>query len=226
MPIYSSVSAAGFPSAVSRRKRKAYGFFTVQFGTVFDEVLGRINRMIADFAAFSGMEMENMTRGHAWRFLDTGRRLERALNLLALVSKAVSQPHIDAMLQPLLEVADSTMTYRRRHFARPSLPLVLDLLLADATNARSLAFQVDALSVHMQQLPHDPKAPSPTQEERLIARVAGRLRDADLDVLGNRSPAGDFGPLLALLGTIQDDLEALSDAITHYYFAHGEQRVS
>jgi len=201
--------------------------FSIRHGRIqFDEVLGRINRMIADFAAFSGMEMENMTRGHAWRFLDTGRRLERALNLTALVSKAVTQPYLEAMLQPLLEVADSTMTYRRRHFARPSLPLVLDLLLADATNARSLAFQVEALSAHMQQLPHDPKAPSPTQEQRLIARVGATLREADLDVLGNRTPGGAFEPLLALLDTLQVDLEGLSDAITHYYFAHGEQRVS
>jgi uncharacterized alpha-E superfamily protein len=103
---------------------------------------------------------------------------------------------------------------------------VLDLLLADATNARSLAFQVEALSAHMQQLPHDPKAPSPTEEQRLIAQVGMTLRDADLDVLGSRSPTGGFEPLLALLRALQVDLESLSDAITHYYFAHGEQRVS
>jgi uncharacterized alpha-E superfamily protein len=45
------------------------------------------------------------------------------------------------MLEPLLEIADSSMTYRRRYFTRPALPLVLDLLLADVTNARALAFQ-------------------------------------------------------------------------------------
>ena len=34
------------------------------------------------------------------------------------------------MLEPLLEIADSSMTYRRRYFARPQLSPVLDLLLA------------------------------------------------------------------------------------------------
>src|SRR5580704_11096648 len=50
----------------------------------FDDVLGILNRMITDLAAFSGMEMENMTRGHGWRFLDVGRRLERSVNLTSL----------------------------------------------------------------------------------------------------------------------------------------------
>ena len=45
----------------------------------FDDVLVHLNRMITDLAAFSGMEMESMTRGHGWLFLDIGRRLERSL---------------------------------------------------------------------------------------------------------------------------------------------------
>jgi hypothetical protein len=51
-----------------------------------------LNRMITDLAAFSGMEMENMTRGHGWRFLDVGRRLERAMNATSLVAGAVGRP--------------------------------------------------------------------------------------------------------------------------------------
>ena len=49
-----------------------------------------------------------------------------------------------AVLEPLLEIADSSMTYRRRYFARPQLSPVLDLLLVDETNPRALAFQLDA----------------------------------------------------------------------------------
>src|SRR5262249_3858626 len=146
--------------------------FRLRHGRIqLDDVLVHLNQMITDLAAFSGMEMENMTRGHGWRFLDIGRRLERATGLTRLLRHAVLvRPSHRAMPEPLLEVADSTMTYRRRYFARPQLPLVLDLLLADHTNARALAFQIDALSVHVENLPRDPKAPSPTREERLVAR--------------------------------------------------------
>jgi uncharacterized alpha-E superfamily protein len=129
------------------------------------------------------------------------------------------------MLEPLLEVADSSMTYRRRHFARPSLPFVLDLLLADPTNARSLAFQVDVLSSHMAQLPREPQAPSPTKEERLVAEIAAQVRDADLDALSIRVGAPPYEDLRNLLASLRHRLEAVSNTVTHYYFAHGEQRV-
>ena len=46
----------------------------VQFG----EVLTMLNQMIVDLSAFSGLGMESMIRGPGWRFLDMGRRLERA----------------------------------------------------------------------------------------------------------------------------------------------------
>ena len=36
------------------------------------------------------------------------------------------------LLEPLLEIADSVMTYRRRYFAEPRMDGVLDLLLLDA----------------------------------------------------------------------------------------------
>ena len=45
----------------------------------FDDVLVHLNRIVTDVAAFSGMEMESMTRGNGWLFLDIGRRLERSL---------------------------------------------------------------------------------------------------------------------------------------------------
>ena len=104
-------------------------------GVQLDDVLVHLNQMITDLAAFSGMEMESMTRGHGWLFLDIGRRLERSVVTTRLVRSALgaSPSHI-AMLEPLLEVADSAMTYRRRYFAEAQLAPVLDLLLADGTN--------------------------------------------------------------------------------------------
>src|SRR5262249_42247332 len=147
----------------------------------FEDVLAHLNRMITDLAAFSGMEMENMTRGHGWRFLDVGRRLERSINLLDLLRTVLALEAAEsAILEPLLEIADSAMTYRRRYFARPHLAPVLDLLLADDTNTRALAFQLAALSEHIHHLPRDPRAPSLTREERLIDHALGTLRQADI----------------------------------------------
>src|SRR5262249_18316080 len=54
------------------------------------EALAVLNNLVATLAAFSGMEMENMTRGHGWRLLDLGRRLERSVNVVTLLQAALS----------------------------------------------------------------------------------------------------------------------------------------
>jgi uncharacterized circularly permuted ATP-grasp superfamily protein/uncharacterized alpha-E superfamily protein len=202
--------------------------FRLRHGRIqFDDVLVHLNRMITDLAAFSGMEMENMTRGHGWRFLDVGRRLERSINATRLLRSSLGAgPSHDAMLEPLLEIADSAMTYRRRYFAEPQLPPVLDLLLADATNTRALAFQLMALADHMEWLPRDKKAPSPAREQRLITHAIDSLTSAEFDALGQPRPDGTFPDLLELLRSIDEDLRGLSDTITYYYFSHAELRVS
>jgi uncharacterized circularly permuted ATP-grasp superfamily protein/uncharacterized alpha-E superfamily protein len=206
----------------------------------FEEVLVYLNGIITDLAAFSGMEMENMTRGHGWRFLNLGRRLERSLNLIGVLRGALAVSHAAAggaarhaapegaagnaaIVEPLLEIADSSMTYRRRYYALPQLAPALHLLLADDTNTRGLPFQLAAVSEHILRLPRDPRAPSPTREERLMARV----RDTLAEVIISRAwSEDDCAPLDRLLGTLEDDLKEMSDAITYFYFSHAALRVS
>ena len=60
-------------------------------------------------AAFAGLLSENPTRSHGWRFLDIGRRLERALQMLELLRVGVARAAYpdDACLETLLQVADN-----------------------------------------------------------------------------------------------------------------------
>jgi uncharacterized circularly permuted ATP-grasp superfamily protein/uncharacterized alpha-E superfamily protein len=201
--------------------------FRLRHGRIqFDDVLAHLNRMITDLAAFSGM-MENTTRGHGWRFLDIGRRLERSINLTALLRAALAEDAAEnGILDPLLEIADSSMTYRRRYFGAPQLSPVLDLLLADPANARGLLFQLTVLSDHLPHLPRDPRAPSPTKEERLIAHAKNVLAQTDIESLSAAGQDGAFPRLMGFLASIEEDLRACSDAITYYYFSHAELRVS
>ncbi len=97
---------------------------------VVPDMLGMLDSVVLALGAFAGMAMENMTRGHGWRFLEIGRRVERALSMLEIAAVSVEVfEHNDAILTPLLEIGDSSMTYRRLHFAKPRLEPVLDLLL-------------------------------------------------------------------------------------------------
>ncbi len=44
-----------------------------------------LDRIMVDLAALAGLVMESMVRGPGWRFLDLGRRLERAVLLLGVI---------------------------------------------------------------------------------------------------------------------------------------------
>ncbi len=196
-------------------------------GESFPEIQGLLDRMIIDLAAFSGMEMENMTRGHGWRFLEIGRRVERGVQLCSMVSAILKVNAGGAfLLEPLLEIADSSMTYRRRYFSQVQLAPVLDLLLADEGNPRALAFQVAALLEHLQSLPEVPGRPFPKLSERQLSTLLENLREADFTILAITSakpaePAADD-----LLARGLSGLSSLSEAITQIYFSHVGQQVS
>src|SRR5690606_10773571 len=108
-------------------------------------------------SAFNGMQAENMTRGQGWRFLETGRRIERLLGALALLQSVAATDPQDAapVLDPLLETFDSAMTYRRRHFSRPRWSEVLPLLFSEFTNPRSVAYQIRVLHGESMVFPGD-----------------------------------------------------------------------
>ena len=186
-----------------------------------------LNRMIVSLAAFSGVEAENMTRGHGWRFLEIGRRLERAVMVATIVRAALhGKDGDDAALWPLLEIADSAMTYRRRYFAQARLAPVLDLLIADGTIPRSVAFQLDALAAHLDRLPRDARAPRFTKEALLVARLSATLRRANIVELCAARGAGQPESLEHLLAEVVEGIERLSETLTHYYFSHAVPRVS
>jgi uncharacterized circularly permuted ATP-grasp superfamily protein/uncharacterized alpha-E superfamily protein len=197
-----------FPAAMSR--------------TTPGAILQALHRVIFQLAAFSGMEMENMSRGHAWRFLDIGRRLERAINLITNV-RAILATNIDgAALPPLLDYTDSTMTYRRRYLARPELAATFALLLTDETNPRSLAFQFKALGRHFSELPG---AGEDGPEEAQFNELASLIVETDVFELTTHGAI----ERARLEDRLQDLLHGswqLSDLLSAAYFSHVPARVS
>jgi uncharacterized alpha-E superfamily protein len=186
-----------------------------------------IHNLVLDLAAFSGVEMENMTRGHGWRFLDLGRRLERGLSLLKLLRAAASVESAPvAVLEPVLEIADSVMTYRRQYFSAPRLPGVLDLLLRDESNPRSLIFQVNVLREHATALVGDAKAAAATTDDERIQSLVTELRSFVPDDLAAKPAEAAPEALIPLLNKWSTDLAALSDAVTNRYFSHSVPRIS
>jgi uncharacterized circularly permuted ATP-grasp superfamily protein/uncharacterized alpha-E superfamily protein len=186
------------------------------------EAIDLLDRGSGVLAAFNGLVHENMTRNVGWAFLDMGRRLARANRLseviLAVFAEVENGDDDAASMLFVLELADCFITYRSRYRLTPMLPLVLDLLLVDETNPRSLAFQLASLFASLDSLPQTVKGAALSEEQRMITRLLTEVRLADVRALAGHDAYGKRRQLAHLLGNQLEVLPQLSDAITRRYF--------
>ena len=186
-------------------------------GTLHDVLNGVVLRL----AAFSGQVMESMTRGHAWRFLDMGRRLERAMTLVSLLRATLSErsERESTLLEAVLDIADSGMTYRRRYLATMQVSPVVDLLLTDDTNPRSVIYQLEAISKHIAALPLTQGGVA-TPQERIALGALYALKLADVERVVVAGEDGKRARLNELLLDLATRVPALSDSLSDRYLAH------
>jgi uncharacterized circularly permuted ATP-grasp superfamily protein/uncharacterized alpha-E superfamily protein len=188
-------------------------------------VLGaRLDRSIMILTALAGFTTESMTREAPWRFLDMGRRLERALNTALVADQTLTGADEDdvPLLEALLDTADSAMTYRRRYRATLQVPPVADLLVADEGNPRSIMFQLVALAEHVAALPRDPTRARRSPEMRLAFEALSKFRLVDIESVCARAGEGASATrpaLRALLRGLVHSLQSLSDALSGSYLA-------
>lgn len=108
------------------------------------DVLEELDQVVTVTTTLSGFALDGMVRDAGWRFLSIGRRIERAQWLCDTLREGIAGPE-DSELNWLLDLSDSIVTYRTRYRARPEWMPVLDLLIRDVANPRSLAFQMKGL---------------------------------------------------------------------------------
>ena len=164
-----------------------------------------------------------MTRAQGWRFLDIGLRLERAVYLCSLLDCALRSPEGNnpSVLEAVLEVADSSLTYRSRYTLLPNIAAVYDLVLLDDTNPRSLLFQFNQLVKHFERLPRERESALPSAGHRVLLDCLARLRLLDPRFPGRpQSPTGATARSRRGHGPLRRQLPKLSDAIAVSYFAH------
>ena len=189
-------------------------------------LLDQLDTLILSLAALAGMEAENMTRGHGWRFLELGRRVERAVNVLDLCREAAcAYAELPSFLLPLLELCDSTMTYRRLHVAAPQLLPVMDLLISDETNPRSAAFQLHWMARQSAQLPREATSAGSAQEKEAADRLLSDLSSFSLQALVAIDPEASSHRVAAMCQRLVHGLENYSELLTAHYFNHALPKV-
>ena len=171
--------------------------------TAGDDAARAMTVLLRKLAGFAGIAHENMYHGAGWRFLEIGRRLERAMETARLMSLLAAPEQPVEFIDLLVEIGDSVMTQRRLYRVNSGRLAAIELLALDEANPRSILCQLAGIKAQVAELPGDRLNP--------VWREALRLHTA-LAI----SAAKDVTPeVLMKLGT---DLAGLSDAVDSVYF--------
>jgi uncharacterized circularly permuted ATP-grasp superfamily protein len=193
--------------------------------TQFLEYPAMLTLWLELLSAFSGMERENINRGLGWLFMSIGRRLERAIYLTRQL-REITRPLAEQdwpLLECLLEVADSSMSYRSRYYTTLQPLAVLDVLMADESNPRSLDFQLSHLADLYQKLPrHLP------EDLEAMRDALAMLRSFDLSKLKYPLPGAPtianytdgLSQLERFLRGLERLLPSWSNNLSSRYFSH------
>jgi uncharacterized circularly permuted ATP-grasp superfamily protein/uncharacterized alpha-E superfamily protein len=190
-------------------------------------VRGYLDALVRRAAALSGLAAENMTRGPNWLFLEMGRRIERTANTTWLLRQIFgTQDAAEELRLPLaLEIADSTMTYRSRYLGDLQAAPIIDLLLLDESNPRAVAFQLETLKAHIEDLPRGNAAQARGLDKEITGALLARLWNSDdPERLAASDDSGRRKDLIQLLDYIDQAAGDLATAIARAYFQHTVRR--
>jgi len=175
------------------------------------EAMTILDDAIASLMMMSGFALDGMSRDLGWRFLSLGRRLERLQFQCVVLQRALGMD-ANGRLDWLLELSDCIVTYRTRYRAQSEWLPVLDLLVLDESNPRSVVFQVDGILKGLNQLALTYGA---CGEERLLPlkdELLGLAPQSDLYCGNSR--------LINLLYRIKAASEAISEQSSVQFFSY------
>lgn len=183
-----------------------------------------LDPLVTGLIALSGLMQESMVRSVGWRFMELGKRVERAEKIIttlkALTEPVAGEADKSTLLIALLTTMDVLLTYRRRGRQRGGLQLGLDLVMLDPNNPRSLLFQLECLQQHLAQLPGiDASKSALTDEERALLEAISRLKLARLPQLLVVT-AGKRAAMAKLLKALEQHLLDFSTLISDKHFDH------
>jgi uncharacterized circularly permuted ATP-grasp superfamily protein/uncharacterized alpha-E superfamily protein len=181
-------------------------------GPTESAIAERVEAALRIISSLSGLAQENMSQLAGWRFLELGRRIERALLTCRMARTFAEDGAPDGGLDVLLELADSQISYRQRYVMVAALAPVIDLVMLDPNNPRSVVFQLDRIETHLGALPQHNPTRRLTPVQQIAASIATRLRTADAAKVDDK-----------LIVDVEQSLMKLSDAISATYLTNNER---
>ncbi|MFT4268512.1 MAG: circularly permuted type 2 ATP-grasp protein [Xenophilus sp.] len=166
-------------------------------------------------SAITGAQTDRMTRDDAWRLLSIGRHIER-LGFLARALAAGLEAgtlHEVSGFEAMIALFDSTITFHFRYQQRRDLSTLVDLLVLDGDNPRSLAWVAQTLRGRIARLAGSAPGKLTALSHELPDPAAWTLEG-----LCDPGPEGRHGRLLDVLDACEAAAYHVSDAIGVRYF--------
>lgn len=170
-------------------------------------------------AAITGAQTDRMARDDGWQLLSIGRHIERLGFLATALETGVRAGILDAPAEDgsgfvaLLSLFDSSITYQAQYQQSRELWALLDLLVIDRDNPRSLAWVARSLRARLAKLEHVPP-------DELSGWELPSPGDWDLGALCAQDAQGQLSALLAQLAGCPPAAWQISDSISARYFSH------
>jgi uncharacterized alpha-E superfamily protein len=174
--------------------------------------------LILTLASVMGLIDNGMIRGPAWRFLDIGRRIERARTTAVFVRSMIEVGQFQdvATLKMIVEISDCQMTYRSRYLDDVQQNAVFDLCVTDVTNPRSIVSQLNIIADHVDALPNHANEALRNNEKRLAMSALHGVRMLTSDDLGEKSSKG----LISVLSQVEESMRELTKVLEQKYLLH------
>ncbi|HSC69269.1 MAG TPA: circularly permuted type 2 ATP-grasp protein [Cellvibrio sp.] len=179
--------------------------------------------LITTLLAFAGLIHESMTRGNGWHFMEMGRRLERALQIVnslrSLLVPSFDEIDQETLIESSLLCSEALIPYRRRYQNGIRIDQGLEMIMLNTKNPRSLIYQLQQLEKHLLDLPDNREEFS--SERKLLLEATTALTLSDITML-SKTQTGIRADLDQLLSRLQYLISSAAKAISQRYFDHAE----
>lgn len=187
----------------------------VEGGYASAAALRMLESTSAALAAMTGAQTDRMTRDDAWRLLSIGRHIERLAFLSSALAAGfeIGSVHDVSGFEAMVGLFDSTITFHARYQQRRDVATLVDLLVLDGDNPRSLAWVTQTLRGRIARLAGSAPGKLTALSHELPDPAAWTLEH-----LCEPGPDADYGALMQLLETCEIAAYHVSDAIGIRYF--------
>ncbi|WP_372824768.1 circularly permuted type 2 ATP-grasp protein [Polaromonas sp.] len=188
------------------------------------EALHALESASSFLAAMTGAQTDRMSRDDGWRLLSTGRHIER-LNTLAaalILGFETGAVHDEGGFGAIVALFDSTIAFHAQYQQQRDVPALLDLLVLDRDNPRSLGWVTQTLRGRLARLAENTlSAPQPVPDLTPGLPDPGSWLLAELYTPGAGNPQDQgYDGLLAQLAQCCGAAFELSDTLSRRYFSH------